>query len=513
MDKAVTKWHPWQDKPGMRHALALWREHEILQTGKRAYCPQDVEDLVSYIGQNRLYVLCRDILDTEEFPDGDELLRHDQTQAYLQKHGKIVALRLRSGRYNGFLIPSRTWNHATPGPELARDMEDLFRLFGYEAITPASLSEKVLRSTLPEHHTIYRPSVDLRKILLEHNGGGRIDEAEDGIFYPVVYTYDIKYSYLYYSRSVPSPFCSPFYHYMPDFDWILSYPCGFWKAEMIAHGDGIHPVYLKDEENGNRCNKRFPREGEHFVKWMWSGTIQDCIAKGYTLVHVERGYRWGELSDFMAPWSDILYEAYQGTESPTLRSIIKSMWVSLPGRFLKQPYCYHLIDQQDVQSGDIPIATNWFHFQSNWEGIDRQNMPKFLTRWYVRAEYDKESTALTPIGAYIVEECRRAIYHKQVVEEARGNRVLSSYIDAISFSRRASFLQEIGVRPGEWTEEISEAGWVEMNRFLRQVEGELEVRAPGIAGEGSKKGGEKRAQLLAKYREICLQEGRNLTEF
>jgi DNA polymerase type B, organellar and viral len=506
MGDTVKKWHPWLDKPGMHHSLALWQEQEIQQGNRTPYVPSNAEDVIEYVGRNRLYVLCRDILDQSEFPYGDELLQHERSQAYVQKRGKIVAVQLRAGRYRGFLIPSRTWNHAVPGPELAEDMEHLFHIFGYEAITPASLSEKVFRATLGERHTIYRPSVDLRKILLEYGEGGRIDEADEGKLYPVVYTYDIKSAYLFYARSVPTPFTPPFYHSRPDFHWILDFPVGFWQVEMLANGNGIHPVYLRDRENGDRCGKRFPKHGERFIKWMWSGEIRDCIEKGYTLLHCERGYRWAELSDCMAPWSDILWNAYSSVSCETLKSIIKSMWVGLPGRFLKQPYVYNLIDQEHVRSGDVPVAANWFHFAQNWENIDPSNPPKFLTNWYVRAEYDKESTALTPIGAYIISECRREIYRLQLEEEKKGNILLGSYVDSVSFAKRAmSFLHRIGASPGDLKEEISVDGWREMNQFIRQTDGFLDVRAPGISGE-------KRAMLLQKYREICEKQRRNLTE-
>jgi hypothetical protein len=286
----------------------------------------------------------------------------------------------------------------------------------------------------------------------------------------------------------------------------LDFPVGFWKVEMIAHGDGIHPVYLRDRENGDRCGKRFPKEGERFVKWMWAGEIRDCIEKGYTLLHCERGYRWAELSDCMAFWSDVLWAAYSNVSCETLKSIIKSMWVGLPGRFLKQPYVYNLIDQEHVQSGDVPIAANWFHFASNWEHIDPSNPPKFLTNWYVRAEYDKESTALTPIGAYIISECRREIYRLQLEEEKKGNILLGSYVDSVSFAKRAmSFLHRIGASPGDLKEEISVDGWREMNRFIREVDGTLEVRAPGIYDT---KWEQKRTLLLQKYREICERQRR-----
>lgn len=495
----VSPWHPWQDKPGTRHPLGLWDCQEILQSGKTPYYPSSADDCVQYIGRNRLYVLCRDILCQDEFPYSDELLGHPKTEPYLQKQGKVVAMRLQGGRYSGFLIPSRTWNHPLPGQALLEDMEDAFHLVGYQGITPGSTSEKVLRSTLPKYHSIYRPSVDVRRVLLATNGGGRIDESEFSTLYPHVYTYDIKSAYLYFSRSVPSPFKPPYFHIVPDLSWVVDYPVGYWLVTMQAGGEGVHPVFLEDREHGNKCGKRYPLDGEVFTRWLWSGTIRDCIEHGYTLLSCERGYRWEELSDFMAHWGDILYDAYQKADRDTLRSIIKSMWVSLPGRFLKQPYSYQLIGQQEVRKGDIPIPYNWFHTLSNWQDIDVNHPPKFLTNWYVRAEYDQESTALTPIGTYIVEECRREIYRLMREEELQGNTIVGSYIDSVSFSQRAAFLERIGVKPGDLKEEIGEEGWAEMNRFLRIVDGKLEARAPGFSDE-------KRLLLLKKFWQIVTKQ-------
>lgn len=501
--ETVSPWHPWPDKPGVHHSIISTIPQGLVSA----------EEIVEYVGRNQLYVLCQDIMSQEEFPESDALLAHPRTESYLQKHGKIVAMRLRAGRYSGFLIPSRTWNHAAPGPELVNDMQEAFRLVGHQGITPGSTSEKVLRATLPKYHGIYRPSVDLRQVLLTHNGGARIDETEISALYPVVYTYDLRSAYLYFSRLVPSPFKPPYNHHHPHLDWVLSDGEGFWEVTMIAHGTGVHPIYLEDKDKGNRCGKRFPKEGEEFTRWLWTGTIKDCIEHGYTLLDCERGYRWGEMSDFMARWSDILWDAYSSVDvsRETLRSIIKSMWVSLPGRFLKQPYAYKLISQQEVQSGDIPIPHNWFHFHKNWEDLDVEHPPKFLTNWYVRAEYDKESTALTPIGAYIVECCRREVYHLQREEELRGNIPLGSYTDSVSFAYRAEFLHRVGMNPGDLKEEISEQGWLEMNRFIRMIDGKLEIRAPGFEGVGGRQPSEKRILLLKKYWQLVAKQKENLT--
>lgn len=464
-------WHPWREHPGIRHLPVFWHDGSIMRNESILARPKGALDAIEFVGRNQLYVLCNDVLDEKEFSYSVNLVTHDKSEPYLSKHGRVVALRIHPTRKSGFFIPARTWASLPPARELCDLMSYCFKLFNLEAISPPSLSERALRVTLPDKLFIHRPPSDLRSVLLNHNGGGRIDEAEIwGEFFMEVFEYDLNKAYLYFSRLVPSPFVHAWLHYKPSADILDRHPTGFWHVSMIAHGSGIHPIYLGIQEG----KKHKPREGEEFDAWLWTGTIKDCLEKGYTLLQIHRGYAWPEMSDFLSAWSDWLWDIYSQENDELVKGVLKSMMVGLPGRFLKEPMCYTLVrrGQEKLRKGDVPIAFNW---------IDKKG--PFLSDWYVRPEFNRESTALTPIGAFIIEECRRAMYHRMRDEYARGNRVIRSYIDCYAVTDPSTF--HVGNGRGEYKERIFENVFVESNRFIGiPSDSDLpEMRAPGLEGE------------------------------
>jgi hypothetical protein len=482
----LARWHPWPTKKGIRHLGTLWQDGAIWIDQEASYSPRDAEEAIQIVGRQQMYVFCSDPLDQEEFSFSDDLLLKSDT--YMQKAGKVVAVRVKSGRHCGFFIPARTWGFAYPSFEMIETIREIFSLFDIEAITPASLSEKVLRSTMADKIAIFRPAHHLRKILLENNGGGRIDLKEVGEFYPKAYKYDINKAYLFFSQEVPCPLFPPKYHVCPREEWLWDHATpGYWKVTMIAHGLGIHPIFLDNEGK-----KRFPREGEQFTKWLWRDEIIACCNKGYTLLYIHEGYRWLKSSDFLKPWGDLLWDKFQSVSCETLKRIIKSMMVGFPGKCLAEPYNYLLIPLGQRKEGDIPITHNWFNHMDNWQDENK----KFFTNWYLRKEYNEESTALTPIGASILKDCRLEIYRLTAIEEAKGNRLISTYIDCAVFEHPASSLS-IGPLPGQYKEEKLVNCWAEENRVIAEINGEVELRAPGHPAKS-----EERLDLLRKYNQF-----------
>lgn len=472
----VAKWHPWIDKPGLRHTPTFDLTFST------------AEEAIKTVAGKQLYFFCNDPL--EEFAYSDDLLSDPHTEAYMQKQGKVVAVRVKQGRTCGFFIPARTWGYAYVDVSMVRTIKAIFELFQYEAITPGSLSEKVARSTMGEHINIYRPSCDLRSVLLMHNGGGRIDLMQEGRFYNSVRRYDINKAYLHFSQKVPNPFIPPKYHLGMKESYLNVYTTGFWKVTIIAHGSGLQPIYV---------NKQVPQDGEEITTWLWTEEIQACLQKGYTLSYIHKGYGWYELSKFLEPWSNILWDKYNQVSEETMKDIIKSMMVSFPGRCLKEPMNYLLIPRGEQRKGDKPIGANWWAHLDNWQEVEPGR--KFFTNWYLRAEYHEENTALTPIGAYIIMKCRLAIYEAACKEEARGNKLLQSYIDCLVFEKEATTL-DIGSLPGQFkTEEFAHV-WLEMNRFIGELDGQADMHAPGI--DRLKHGivSDERLELWRKYREI-----------
>lgn len=446
----MSMWHPWTDKPGQRHTLTLFDRS----------CYNSIEDIINTVGLKQQYAFVNDILDSEEVPNA--LLKRKETEAYVSRTGNICALRIKYKNKSGFLIPAISWGYSRiPDEKLLSTIQTIFDIFGYEALTPSSLSEKILRSALPKKTVISRPNHNLRMSLINHSPGGRIDQKELATFYPVAYAYDIIKAYLYYSRSVVNPFETPCYHTRCA-DW-REYAAAWLHVRLVARGDGVQPIQIQD-----RGCMRAPLADETLDLWLWSDELRDCLDKGYELVEALEGYTWDALSNFMEQWSDILWEKWQEwRDVPEIAKIIKTMMVGLPGRFLRRPEKYTLIHISEIQDGDMPVLANW-----------RGNDSPF-TEWAIRTEFDLDSAQLTPVGSYIIMQCRREIYRAQCAEEAKGNVVISSYIDCVIFAQPALSL-EVGKGMGQYKEEIYKALVAEDNQFIGyDKSGKLVTRLPG----------------------------------
>ena len=482
-------WHPWQDKAGIRHVPTYFNASS--QTIHTSYHPEnflyhvaDMEEMIECVSKNGLFLLCKDPLNEHEFSYANELLGDDRATPYLSRQGNIAALRLSNKRRSGFLVPSKTWRWDNePTANLTRNIGEIFRIFGYESTTPASLSEKILRATLPTPLGISRPSVWLRRDILDNHTGGRIDTAIPK-FYRTVKEFDKNKAYAWHSRSVPSPFLCPFIRSGPSLAECLDYATGYWQCVLVAVPLPLHPIQVVK-----------PVPGEIITRWLWTGELLDCLEAGYQLVKIIRGYGFREMSNFMEMWSDILLEKhFQAQRSDEhLAKIIKSMMVGLPGRFLRQPEQYRLVHISEVRKGDIPLMMHW------QEDGDRK-----FSDYAMRPEYDKESTALSYIGSYIVAEMRRELYHRMKIEMEHGYHVIRSYIDcyAVDTSSRSSGSSElyrnIGPQMGQWKEKAYTNVYAEENRFIGEEaysERQLKVKAPGF-------GIDQRIYFIRRYREI-----------
>lgn len=460
-EEHVSLWHPWIDKPvyknpdlaEKRHKLALWSDFTF----------DSVDRCVQEIGGGSYYALCRDILLGSEVDP--LLLRDPRTEAYLSRTGGISALRVKSKRKSGFLIPGTTWGQTgQPTRELLGRMNHVFNAFGFEALTPSSLSEKVLRSTMADKLYISRPSDMLRRSLIANSKGGRIDSKKTSRFYPVVYENDMNKAYLHCSRVVPSPFVTPIRFSHSDI-W-QSQMCSWMEVEMTCHrGTGIQPIQIKDEKNGEL---REPRDGEHFTDWLWSGELRDCVEAGYTLYNVNQGWGWPDMSDFMSRWSDILWDAYSNEQDEAVREIEKNMMVGLPGRFLKSPEKYTLVHKSEALKTDLPLVAHWQQGESP------------LSEWCMRVEQDIDSAQLTYIGSFIVAECRRKLYADSLAEERQGNKIVRVYIDSFSTTENTRIVRK-GNRRGEYKTKIYQQVRIVHNRFMGYDEhGKLILKAPSV---------------------------------
>lgn len=452
----VSLWHPWMDKPGQRHSLHLWQEFSSLP----------VEEIINEVGNNK-YAYCQDILNPREV--STDLLLDKRTEAYLSRTGSVAALRVRRKRYSGFIIPGIQWGYTNIDQKGISAIQRVFSTFNLEAITPSSLSEKILRRTLPEKTYISRPSVMIRNSLLANRRGGRIQHVPGK--WKEAYEYDANKKYLSVAaKGVPSPFVSPIRFYHSDI--YQEYPVSWLECSLTAYGQGIQPIQIEDRDTGDL---REPFEGESFTTWLWSGELEDCRQAGYTVHEVSQGWSWAYMSSFMAEWANILYEAYIKEDDEDVRSIMKTMMVGLPGRFLKSPEIYTLIHRSEVQKGDIPLP-------SQWESGDSP-----FSDWYMRvdseSEQARETAQLTPIGSYILSEARRDLYRDAKREENRGNGVIRLYIDSITVTLPAVTLNQ-GTGKGQYKGKCYSKVRIRHNRFYGVlVDGSPVLKAPGFTGE------------------------------
>lgn len=467
-DGHVALWHPWQDKPGQRHTLSLWSDFSYLSS---------VDSIVNAIGGGQYYALCTDILCEEEIRQ--ELIRDQRTKAFISRTGSVSALQVRHKNKSGFLIAGRSWNEGEePTRETLAKIKRTFDLFGYEALTPSSLSEKVLRSTLPARTFISRPGVVLRKSFIDNSTGGRIDRKSLGKFFPIAYEYDINKAYLSCAmKGVPSPFHTPL-HVGRSSIW-QSMPVSWLDVTMTCHADGIQPIQIED--NGSM---REPQRGEQFRKWLWSGEIQDCLDRGYSLDLQHAGWAWEYESKFLEIWADILWDKYQEcSHDEEVKEIIKTMMVGLPGRFLRKPEKYELVHRDDLSEEEkksesvLPLTANWLKGQSP------------MSKWFIRVEEDRDSAQITPVGSYIVAECRREIYKAAFQAVQCGATVLRIYIDSVTTSTEVCTLS-VGKERGQYKKKEYRNVRIIHGQFVGYDEsGKIRLKAPGYKydSQGRKK--------------------------
>lgn len=458
----VSLWHPWMDKPGQSHELCLFDDFGF----------SSVEETIATLTRGKYYAITGNIL--RSIPT--DLIRHQRSEPYLSRNGNTAAIKIRGKRGNSFLIPAKQWSCSDNATnEVIDDMRFIFTIFNREALTPPSLSEKVLRSTLPDKLYISRPSIPLRKTLLDNRAIPRILKQKRGIKSKEAYEYDMIKAYLSIAASgVPSPFSAPIRFYHSDI-W-QDYPVSFMRVQGTAHVQNkrtIQPLRIK-----TGYDTRDAMDNETFDTWMWSGKYQDCLQAGYTMEVLE-GYTWMSMSRFMETWADILYRNCEKYREERFYPILKQMTQGLPGRFLKAPEVYTLVHLDEIKSGAFN-ARDCLPIQTSWTGNESP-----MSDWFMAVDTESEkaveSAQLTPIGDYIVAECERKMYKAALEEEQAGNRVLRIYVDSLTTTLPAKTLT-VGTKVGQFKIKRYFKAVFKENRFYGYEEetGKFVAKTPGM---------------------------------
>jgi hypothetical protein len=311
----------------------------------------------------------------------------------------------------------------------------------------------------------------LRDTFIKYDKGGRIDRSTSKKFYKEAFENDINKAYLEYSRNVVSPFVSPVRFWHDQTSWQSARQSWMNVQLTCKHDGGLQPIQIPDEYGF----MREPFDGEKIDTWLWSDELQDCLNSGYKLNFIEEGYFWDEMSSFMSQWSDILWNAYSTETSDEIKDIEKGMMVGLPGRFLKKPEKYTLVHKSEAKEHDIPLLQSWSGGKSP------------LSEWCMRVEEDMDSAQLTPVGSFIVMQCRRDIYRDAKKEEQSGNKVIRIYIDSFTTTQETIYIKK-SKRRGEYKTKYYTQVTIRNNRFLgKDINGKLVLKAPAVSGEEARK--------------------------
>jgi len=480
-------WHPWKDKNGVPLAPTFLHNHKIFSSdGKLLFQVNSHSELCETVARNGLFLLCYDLLDTREFPYLNEFLGTKGVTPFLSKTRGMPAASIRFSKKNGLLVSSQGWCFEGPPDEICtKNILSIFKAFGYQASTPASLSEKLLKLSLPEDFKIHGPSKRVREDVLAAHTGARIDTARSKIFLKNAYEYDKNKAYLFQSRLVPDPFSSPVCCQETPLEEALGYATGLWKIRLIYRRmQGVEPIVWK----GAR-----PVDGEILERWLWSEELRDCLVYGYGCERILEGWAWRFLSDFMVHWSDFLWQLFSMSdeEPQQVKDILKSMMVGLPGRFLRRPEKLMLVPFSEKKLGDIPLKLHWHAAEDH-----------VISDWLMRPIPEKNPTALVHIGSYIVMKMRQELYHTMAGIEAAGGTIIASYADSITAVGGERYMEgKIGKGLGMWKGKLFTDVYAEENRLIGVVadpygwDGKIDVRAPGITLD-------QRVGLLQQYSKL-----------
>jgi DNA polymerase type B, organellar and viral len=489
-DGSVRKWHAWKDTSGMPYAPMMWQNGTITTAyGSALAYGNSLSELLDNVASRKLFVLCRDLLSEQDFSFSNALIGSPFSHPYLSRSGGISALRVSQKKQSGFLVPASTWGITGEiTEESLKNIITVFQLFDLQSSTPASLSEKVLRTTLPDKINYSRPSLILRDDILKNTIGGRIDTAKGGQFYAEIYEYDKIWAYPSHACEVPDPGLAPVLCCMPSPERALDFPTGYWLVHLRCVSTVIAPIQI---------NGRNPLEGEEIVRWLWTEELRACVECGYEIKKIQRGYGFRAMSNFMEQWAYLLREKWEQAKRKEVQRIIKSMAVGLLGRFLRQPVSHLLIPLSEARprtpgrdDGDIPLR---MHLGPGYKDGDR-----IISDYAMRPEYDRESTALCQVGAYVVMKMRMELYEMMRKEQKNGRKVIQSYIDCYALDGPTTLHEIIGDGMGQWKEKRYGPSWTSLNGFvgINRETGEIDARLPGY-----KEGSTQRLTLMSQFNE------------
>lgn len=467
-DRGVSMWHPWLDKKGRSHNLAFWHgdthELEVYSTKERLHI-ETAEEFFEEITSRRLYVGCSDALNRKSFPFLDDLLKNKRVTPRLSPSNGLTGMTMHVPftPAHGALIPYKTF---VRDPMNFKVVEQYFDLMGYEAISTGSVSEKLFRSTLPYKHGISRPNAMMRKEMIDHAFGGRVQMNYMVLTYTTLYEADFNNAYLCRARRIPTPFKAPHRTSKPDLE-DLRRPT---YAHVILESAPctVGPIPSIDIFTGRQL---YVRDGGYEIEgWWWNEEIQCALDAGFKVKKVLGGWRWDEYSDCMNKWADLMQEKKrQVAGNPELEALVKLSMVALPGRFQMRPERRTMIPLDESTFGDKPLLIS--------DGDDDEG---YVSDFAIRSDAFMQSANLVPQGSHIVMQQRVALYKLLKALDDAGVQVALANTDNVYMDRPlpTHLRHMVGTKDGDLKLRTHRKATVYANRVVSELVNKL----PGISG-------------------------------
>lgn len=342
------------------------------------------------------------------------------------------------GNKTGTLTSTTSWGVRSPSKTFLKALRIVQKEYGYGVYaTPGSLGRAGLQTHLQNKHIrVSRPSVMLRRILLENTIGGRVDTPKRDKVPPdttVVYDEDQNCSYPHAACETIDPTHTPVYFpkSSPKLDnYYAYYARAFVRippGEDASKGFGVLPV-----RNELSSEVTFVTEPETYIGWWWKATLDRCKSLGYD-VDILEAYAWKKSSTFMATWSKEIFatitrlKCLRDSSSEENKDIyemavdmMKIVGVSTIGSHGMHPETRTLVHESNYQKGDIALVDPYAH------------SPNPFTDYYIRVTSNPDAEWLTHVYSFILDVARNTTWDRIQAHIANGTVVLASRVDSIT---------------------------------------------------------------------------------
>lgn len=404
-----------------------------------------------------------------------------QAQVICNSHREISSIIVRQGNHWTSVGSLKYW---IDNP-LDRNLKDMFTTIKDSCAivgcgirqSPSALGTALLTKEF-RGKLVTRPSNRCRRKIVENQNGGRVEfYSNDTDSRKNVHELDLSSAYASCAGKVPigSTIVLPetakgnLYEYLQHTDYATWYVrCIVTIKDKLPLGPfGVRKakgnVWTYPREPGTYGDSTETRK----QLWLWREEIQDCIDAGCT-VNIREGYAWDAFSNALQPYVDKMYRLRRIAEEEDradLASIFKKCMVAAIGRFGIKPERVTLLHDKYYRRGTTDELFNW------------QNGRGPISCYILRHTYEENCPAPQHWHSYIVMQCRRKLYHRELEELNDGNVIIGSNFDALYLLHASK--RNTGTSIGEWKpSQLTDARFP----FARAVIANEKTILPGQSG-------------------------------